>query len=173
MMIFTSISRNDMGVSRTSASNRLVGIGEHVDTSELDTSIAFWLRRASRQVLQAHVEAKDRLELKSYEFAALALIGSNPGITSSQLADQLDIHRSNFVHVLRGLELAGYVARCASPEDGRASGLVVTQMGKDRVHRFKPLMQEVEASGLGGLSAIEIKALLQLLKQMCLPVAPG
>lgn len=145
-----------------------------LDLTEVQALMTYWLRRASHRLSQAHALAAERLNLKPYEFAALSLIAGNPGITSSQLSTALGMRKPNFVGVLRDLESAGYVVRSVHAEDGRASALRATPTGFAAVARLSPLLRQVEAESIAGLTSRESACLFRLLRKVCSePRCPG
>lgn len=71
----------------------------------------------------------ERFDLKIVEFSVLSLVGSNPGITSRQLCQQLAVLPPNMVGMIDVLGKRGFLERRPHPRDGRATGLYLTAAG--------------------------------------------
>lgn len=95
-------------------------------------------QRAWRSILLGHTLLMDRLDAdlrKSHdisltEYEILVRLSERPGrcMRMAHLADALAHSRSRVTHTIDRMEKAGYVARTASPEDGR--GVVATMTNK-------------------------------------------
>ena len=59
----------------------------------------------------------------------LLLIGANPGILASQLADVLHLHRGTLSGILGRLQGAGLITRTSDPNDARRAGVTLTDAG--------------------------------------------
>lgn len=59
----------------------------------------------------------------------LLLIGTNPGILASQIADILHLHRGTLSGILQRLEAAGLITRTPEATDARRMGLALTRDG--------------------------------------------
>lgn len=136
-----------------------------IDAVVLEALATYWLRRVSRKLVEAHARAGVQLNIKPYEFAALSLIASNPGITSAQVSRALGMRRPNFVRVLRDLEIGRLVKRCAHADDGRAKGLIATPAGCEKIQGLGTVMYQVETAALSALSSEDLRSLLALLRK--------
>ena len=96
----------------------------------------------------------------------LALAGSNPGITSSQLCQLLDIQSPNLVVLIKQLQDRGLIERRPHPTDGRAMGLHLTASGQGLVDQATTLAHEADDEASGKLSAAERQTLARLLRKV-------
>lgn len=62
-------------------------------------------------------------------FYALFHISEDPGISSSQLSDQMLCDKSNITRITKGLEGEGYIARRPHESDGRSLRWFLTETG--------------------------------------------
>lgn len=77
--------------------------------------------RSKRMEAQLGVTAPQRL--------AIRILGDFPGLTPSELAATLHLHRSTLTGVLKRLEEQGAVERRVNPEDLRSAALFLTPHG--------------------------------------------
>ena len=139
-----------------------------MDASYLQSLLGYNTRRASLAIIeQFHIDMAI-FNLRPVDFSVLSLIRHNPGITSRQLCNALNIQPPNMVVFLKSFEKRQLVEREPHPTDGRAMGLTLTESGE-------ALMQEAEKtakdSGLKASSALtdgERQTLSRLLQKIYL-----
>lgn len=112
-----SLSELDMGILSDD-----VGFQVHI------TRRAIWsaLRRGRRE---------DAPREPSGYFASLILIGANPGISQTQIAEALVIDLPNVAQILTRMTAAGLVERQHDPADRRRLLLTLTAAGEAQVRR--------------------------------------
>ncbi len=71
-----------------------------------------------------------RIGLTIPQRLSLLLIGRNPGILASELAEVLHLHRGTLSGIVHRLEAAGYIMKAANPLDARRVGLTLTRAGR-------------------------------------------
>ena len=98
--------------------------------------------------------------------ASLSLVGSNPGITSRQLCQQLDVLPPNMVGMIDAMMRRGFLERRRHPRDGRAMGLYLTEQGRALVDQAEPQLKASEQASLSHLSAEEQAQLMALLQKL-------
>lgn len=103
----------------------------------------------------------DRYLLSEYDltvsrFYILCHLGEKPGLSISELSDELFCDKSNATRLIQSMEAEGLVSRRPHPTDGRALSLHLTRAGEAKraevwqahVHynrrRFDACLQEVE-----------------------------
>ena len=92
---------------------------------------------------------------------ALTLLGEEPGITASRLAESLGMQRPAMSHVLRGLAERGWIERRRHADDQRsvrlhvsAAGLeILRQTGGRAVGTLQRAVRRLSREDLGGLAA--------------------
>jgi DNA-binding MarR family transcriptional regulator len=94
------------------------------------------------------------------------LIGHNPGITSRELCNALNILPPNMVGFLKAFEKRELIERTPHPTDGRAMGLSLTQNGQQLMQKAEAAAIESDSSAAHQLSAAEQKTLMRLLKKI-------
>jgi DNA-binding MarR family transcriptional regulator len=108
------------------------------------------------------------LQLKPVGFSLLCLVGHNPGITSRQLCQTLDIQPPNLVGLVSALTDRGCLQRLAHPTDGRAWGLHLTALGESLLAQAETRILASERQACAGLSGAEQATLKQLLQKIYL-----
>jgi DNA-binding MarR family transcriptional regulator len=92
----------------------------------LDSFLGYVVRRTSVAITERFMARMQPHGLRPLTFTLLLLIRDNPGITSAQLCQLLDMKSSNVVVLVRELESLLLVAKQARPQDKRAFGLHLT-----------------------------------------------
>jgi len=139
-----------------------------LDAAFLQSLLGYNARRASLAIIERfHVDMAS-FDLRPVDFSVLSLIRHNPGTTSRQLCQALNILPPNMVVFLKNFEKRQLVKRAPHPTDGRAMGLTLTESGET-------LMQAAEEtamnSGLHATSALtesERQTLSRLLQKIYL-----
>lgn len=139
---------------------------EKVDTRYLETLVGYNARRAALVVIGQFLERMAVFDLRIVDFSVLSLVHHNPGITSRQLCAQLNILAPNLVGMLKAHEKRGLMVRLPHPVDGRAVGLHLTPAGKEMMLEAEKAARQLEVDATSGLSAVERKSLIQLLKKI-------
>ena len=138
-------------------------MGEHLKFGALNDLFGFHLRQAYTPFGQAYREAAAIFKLKPSQFTVLVLVKHNPGRRQSELAEALNIKRSNFVPIIDALEARGLLTRGKSPDDRRSYSIEVTPTGKALVIKATaPILAESEraAAVLSGSEQSVLKKLL-------------
>ncbi len=146
---------------------------ENVDTSLIERFAGYAARRASLAIVERFVSAMAVHELRPVTFTLLTLIGSNAGITSSQLCALLDIHSSNLVGLVKQLHDRALIRRRPHPRDGRAMGLHLTAAGQCLLDKALKTAAQADQQATAALSACELQELLRLLRKVYAPGRPG
>ena len=139
---------------------------DRVDASFLDSLLGYNARRASLSLVGVFVESMERFDLKIVEFSVLSLIGSNAGITSRQLCQQLAVLPPNMVGMIDALGKRGFLERRPHPRDGRATGLYLSAAGRELVDAAEPELKSREAQSIAHLSEMEQAQLRELLQKL-------
>ena len=139
---------------------------DQVNASFLESLLGYNARRASLALVGVFMRCMERFDLKIVEFSVLSLVGSNPGITSRQLCQQLAVLPPNMVGMIDALGKRGFLERRPHPRDGRATGLYLTAAGGDLVETAEPELKSSEARSIAHLSAAEQVQLMALLQKL-------
>ena len=139
---------------------------DKVNTRYLETLVGYNARRAALVIIAEFMERMAVYELRTVDFSVLSLITHNPGITSKQLCNTLGIQAPNLVSMVNALEQRKLIKRLPHPNDGRAMGLHLTELGEKMVRRAEKTAAELEQHVTAKLSPQERKTLMALLKKI-------
>lgn len=139
---------------------------EKVNTRYLETLMGYNARRAALSIIGVFLERMAPFDLRPVDFSVLSLIAHNPGITARQLCATLAILPPNMVGMLNSLEKRGWIERHPHPLDRRAVGLRLSDDGQLRMKQAEKEAQQLEVDSTSGLTALERKTLMQLLKKI-------
>jgi len=139
---------------------------DKVNTRYLETLVGYNARRAALVIIAEFMERMAVYELRTVDFSVLSLITHNPGITSKQLCNTLGIQAPNLVSMVNALEQRDLIKRLPHPNDGRAMGLHLTDLGEQMIRRAEKTAAELEEHVTAKLSPQERKTLLALLKKI-------
>ena len=141
-------------------------MNDKIDTSYLETLLGYNARRASLTIISRFIENMAEFDLRPVDFSVLSLIGHNPGITSRELCNSLNILAPNLVTFLKVFEKRGLIARTPHPTDGRSMGLTLTKKGQQLMQKAETAALESDASAARNLSPSEQKTLTRLLQKI-------
>jgi DNA-binding MarR family transcriptional regulator len=89
--------------------------------------------------VSAGLERGRRLNSEAIRLGLLQVVAAHPDSRPSELAHELQVNASLVSRQVQVLELAGYLAVTADPEDRRACRVALTALGADehrRLHRY-------------------------------------
>lgn len=132
----------------------------------LDDIVGYRLRRAQVVVYQDYVRTVSSLDIRPSQFAALTIIGANPGLSQTTLATTMGIDRSGAVILIDALEDKGLAARVPSPVDRRTYAIMLTEAGQVTLARLKELVGEHDRRVTACLSESERAQLNDLLLRL-------
>ena len=101
-----------------------------LDYGVLDDLLGYALRRAQNALYLDFYRATAALDVSPQRFAALVLVGRNPGMRQGLLAQAMGLHRSGALRLTDWLTSRGRVERRDDAEDARRWGLFLTTAGK-------------------------------------------
>ncbi len=143
-------------------------MNDDIDTRFLETLLGYNTRRAALTIINRFMERMAAYELRPVDFSVLSLIGHNPGITSRQLCNALNILPPNLVGFLKTFEKRDLIERKPHPTDGRAVGLFLTEAGNALMQEAEVTANESDLSTATALTAAERKTLTRLLQKIYL-----
>ena len=154
--------------SNTPKSAKQLPAVDQVDTSYVESLLGYNARRAALAVIEVFMVRMAPFGLRPVDFSVLSLITHNPGITSRQLCNALDIQPPNLVTLVNSLEKRKLTIRRPHPRDGRATGLHLTAGGKKLMRNAVSTADSLEAEVASRLSASESRTLIRLLQKVYL-----
>ncbi len=139
---------------------------DKIDTRYLETLLGYNTRRATLTIISRFIERMAEFDLRPVDFSVLSLIGHNPGITSRELCNALNILPPNMVGFLKSFEKRELIERTPHPTDGRAMGLSLTKKGQQLMQAAEVAAIHSDSSAAHQLSAAEQKTLMRLLQKI-------
>lgn len=106
------------------------GKASAVDFGPLAGWIGFHLRMAQMASFQAFARRTRQIDLNPGRFAALTVIGRNPGISQTVLSEAIGLDKSTLTPALGSLMRQKLVRRSRMPEDKRSYRLMLTAAGE-------------------------------------------
>ncbi|SPJ32168.1 MarR family winged helix-turn-helix transcriptional regulator [Kushneria phyllosphaerae] len=143
-----------------------------VDGLILEERLGYALRRAQLKVFKHFDEAMREHDIRPAQFSALVIIEGYPGVTQASLAQTLAIDPPRVVNLVNTLESRGLAVRVRSKRDRRSYGIFLTRAGEALVVTLKALSEQSDLTATQGLSDIERRQLLALLRRVYSPQAP-
>jgi DNA-binding MarR family transcriptional regulator len=114
------------------------------------------LRRAMRRAARA-VDPENPLAVAQLEL--LSCVAERPGIRPGQLAGRLRLARNTVTTLVNGLHTRGLISRDATPGDGRAVALTLTDEGRSAVESWRDTNTAIVERALRALSEVRQQAL--------------
>lgn len=133
--------------------------------------VGYRMKRAYLLVQEDMAKILAPLGLRTGTFSALGVVVANPGISQTDLSNELHIKRSGVVVVVDELETAGALERAAVKGDRRRNALIVTRAGQRLWEKAELAIRDHEADIFADLSAAEVATLSDLLARVGRPSA--
>ncbi len=135
-------------------------------TAYLETLLGYNASRASHTMVAHFMRGVRQFDLRTVDFSVLSVMAHQPGVTSRQLCQLLNVLPPNMVVLLRDLDKRGLIERTPHPTDGRAMGLSLSASGKALMKKAEKAASEADAQGASHLSPSERKTLIRLLQKI-------
>ena len=136
------------------------------DINLLQDSLAYEIKKAQVRTYEVLFEHLGPDALSPGRMTALCIIGNQPGINQSALADALRVNRASVVKVIDALQLLGFVERQSIPDDRRSYALAVTPKGLQELRRLTAISRRFEKEVAAQLTSSERKTLFRLLAKV-------
>lgn len=137
-------------------------------TEYLETLLGYNASRASHTMVAHFMRGVRQFDLRTVDFSVLSVMAHQPGVTSRQLCQLLNVLPPNMVVLLRDLDKRGLIERTPHPTDGRAMGLSLSASGKALMKKAEKAASDADAQGTAHLSPAERKTLVRLLQKIYL-----
>lgn len=137
-------------------------------TAYLETLMGYNASRASHTMVSHFMRGVRAFDLRTVDFSVLSVMAHQPGVTSRQLCQLLNVLPPNMVVLLRDLDKRGLIERTPHPTDGRAMGLSLSASGKALMKKAEKAASDADAQGTAHLSPAERKTLTRLLQKIYL-----
>jgi DNA-binding MarR family transcriptional regulator len=133
-----------------------------IEVAEFAGQLLFRLWRASHTQTAAALQS---IGLTPALFAVLNYLRSHEDAIQQQIGSAMGIDPSTMVSLLDQLERAGLAKRRPHPQDRRAREVLITPKGRRTLERARGLAEQVEGDVLQGLSPVERRQLVTLLRK--------
>jgi DNA-binding MarR family transcriptional regulator len=139
----------------------------------LDELLGYALRRAQNALYIDFYRATADFALSPQRFAALVLIGENPGIRQTALSEAMGIARSGGMRLTDWFETRKLVERREDTQDGRVWGLHLTLKGRRLLDTMSEHVRSHDASLIDalGIQGQQLKDILERLEGVSLRAA--
>ena len=137
-----------------------------IDYDVLDELIGYAVRRAQLSIYDDFAATLGVEGVTPQRFSSLVIIGGNPGISQTRLAEVMGIARSGVVSIIDNFEQAGLVERQDSG-DRRSYKLRLTADGRRQLKKYKTAVRQHDERVARQLSAEERQQLRGLLGKLC------
>jgi DNA-binding MarR family transcriptional regulator len=117
----------------------------------LEYQVGYQLKRVQHALRLEMDEALRELGLTTPQYAALSVLGDEPGLSGAELARRCFVTAQTMNQILTKLESAEFVERRPHPEHGRILGARLTKKGTKRVTRAHGVVEVIEERMLDGL----------------------
>src|ERR1700748_1180518 len=134
------------------------------DAYDMPGHLARRFQQIAVAVFLAEVEAAG-YDFPPVQYAALAAIGTNPGIDQVTLAGLIAYDRTTITGVVDRLVQKGLAVRRASSRDRRARELELTDEGRKTLRAITPAVEAAQRILLRGLTDKEANDLMRLLRK--------
>lgn len=139
---------------------------EGIDYDILDDLTGYAVRRAQLSIYDDFASTLGMEGITPQRFSSLVIIGGNPGISQTRLAQVMGIARSGVVSIIDGFEQAGLVERQDSG-DRRSYNLRLTREGQRQLKKYKSAVKRHDDRVTQQLSEAERQQLRALLGKLC------
>lgn len=136
---------------------------------EMDKRL-FYLLNKARQRLYTYADQRSEgtLGISVTQLGALMVIAGNEGCLQKDLAQSLSLNNSALTGLASRMELNGLLMRRPCDQDGRASRLYLTDLGRTKIDSAKPLIAQLNAAMTEGFSDAEVEVILRFLNRLLL-----
>lgn len=132
-----------------------------LDTSYLEGTIGYAIRRAQIAIFQGIYRAFAELSITTAQFSVLAVVADNPGANQSDLATALAVERPRMVPIIDALERRRLAVRVSSISDRRQRQIHLTAKGERLLEELKQRFAQHQQRLTDRLGSSQSKALLR------------
>lgn len=139
----------------------------------LHDSLGYAIQRAKVRTYEMLYAAYGGDSISPARMTALSIIGTQPGINQSALAEQLRITRASIVKVIDNLEALDLVERRSIQGDRRSYCLLLTEKGRQELLSLYEKTRLYEVRIAEGLAPEERALLIALLDRVAVSAKPA
>lgn len=131
---------------------------------DLEREVGLLMRRARHRIAQRAIEVDPELNPTAY--LMLRNIAENGPRRASELCEVLATDKGSTSRLVHHLVELGLIERSPDPDDGRASMLTVSDLGRKRLEMVNATRQEALETALSEWSTDEIAALAAMIGRL-------
>ncbi|GLO70837.1 transcriptional regulator [Phaeobacter inhibens] len=125
-----------------------------VDTLQFPAHLIRRLHQISVALFADHM-ARNDIDLTPVQFSAIEAVAHEPGVDQATIAARIAYDRATLGKVIDRLEAKALIRRDISTTDRRARVVTLTDSGQSLLRRALPIVAELQADILTGLSPTE------------------
>ena len=137
----------------------------------LNSSPSHLLHRAQQTAADLHAAALGANGLTQRQFAVLAVLAEQDGVSQSELVVRTGIDRSTLAEMVARMAAKGLMQRTKSVTDSRANSVMLTSTGRGIYEAALPKLAEVDALVLARLPASKRASFVDLLTRLAIAAA--
>ena len=133
----------------------------------MEQRLFYLLNKARHRVYKyADQNTENHLGISITQLGALMLIKENEGCLLKDMASTLNLNNSALTGLANRMETNGLILRQPCPNDGRASRMYLTDLGKEKLRNTKPLIKQLNQLMTAGFSDEEIQTVVKFLNHL-------
>ncbi|MBU4611172.1 MarR family transcriptional regulator [Achromobacter sp. GG226] len=136
-------------------------------------AVGFHLRRAQEASFAAFKQRVGQVDIRAGHFAAIVLIGQNPGITQTALGKAMGRDKSSLTPILEDLVRRDFVLRERSDADRRRYGLTLSSHGQQAWSSLERCAAEHERELARCIEPEDRERFLQILQRIASVLPPS
>lgn len=137
-----------------------------VEETVLGGLVGYALRRAQLANFRHLNAAVGEYRIRPAQFSVMVMAETYPGVTQSELSQELNVDPPRMVNLLHNLEERGLAVRVRCKSDRRSHGIFLTKRGETILQELKQLIRDAEEKHMAQLSPEERETLLSLLRRL-------
>lgn len=135
----------------------------------LNGSLSHLLHRAQQAAADLHGVALGQDGLTQRQFAVLAVLAEQEGLSQSDLVSRTGIDRSTIAEMIARMQAKGLTQRTRSATDSRANSVSLTETGRAVYEAAVPKIAQVDTTVLAALPASKRAGFVELLMRLAIP----
>jgi MarR family transcriptional regulator, lower aerobic nicotinate degradation pathway regulator len=132
----------------------------------IDGQPGYYIRRLHQISVAIFLQETDAFGVTPVQYAALQVVGDQPGIDQRTLAGAIGLDVSTIGGVVNRLESRGLLVRSTTAEDRRVRQLNLTKAGRDLLVKIVPSMLKAQQLILKPLNKTERAEFLRMLRTL-------
>lgn len=139
---------------------------EEASEFELANSPGHLIHRAQQFAADCYMETAGRDVLTQRQFAVLATVADNEGLTQTDLIRATGIDRSTLADLVARMATKDLIERERAPHDGRANLVRITQNGRSALESLRPQVAKADQAILDALPKSKRASFLDALQRL-------